>query len=82
LSVLFVLVVLAHHRRRVVHINVTEHPTGHWTAQQIVDAPSRNGSTCYRASRMTFGEGLDTTMARLRPSGRRPRVDGRGRRRH
>jgi hypothetical protein len=29
LRVLFVLVVLAHHRRRVVHFNVTEHPTAH-----------------------------------------------------
>jgi putative transposase len=38
LRVLFVLVVLAHHRRRVVHFNVTEHPTACWTAQQIVDA--------------------------------------------
>src|SRR5438445_743864 len=38
LRVLFVLVVLAHHRRRVVHFNVTEHPTAHWTSQQIVDA--------------------------------------------
>jgi hypothetical protein len=38
LRVLFVLIVLAHHRRRVVHFNVTEHPTAHWTAQQIVDA--------------------------------------------
>jgi putative transposase len=38
LRVLFVLVVLAHHRRRVVHFNITEHPTAHWTAQQIVDA--------------------------------------------
>ena len=37
-AVLFVLVVLVHHRRRVVHFNVTEHPTAHWTAQQIVDA--------------------------------------------
>jgi transposase InsO family protein len=36
--VLFVLVVLVHHRRRVIHFNVTEHPTAHWTAQQIVDA--------------------------------------------
>jgi len=34
----FVFVVLAHHRRRVVHFNVTEHPTAAWTAQQIVEA--------------------------------------------
>src|SRR5256886_6936974 len=38
LRVLFILVVLAHHRRRVLHFNVTEHPTAAWTAQQIVDA--------------------------------------------
>jgi transposase InsO family protein len=38
LRVLFVLVMLCHHRRRVVHFNVTEHPTAHWTAQQLVDA--------------------------------------------
>jgi hypothetical protein len=36
--VLFVLVVLAHHRRRVVHFNVTEHPTAAWISQQLVDA--------------------------------------------
>jgi len=38
LRVLFVFVVLDHHRRRVVHFNVTEHPTAAWTAQQLVDA--------------------------------------------
>ncbi len=38
LRVLFVFVVLAHHRRRVVNFNVTEHPSAAWTAQQIVDA--------------------------------------------
>jgi putative transposase len=32
LRVLFVLVVLCHHRRQVVHFNVTEHPTAVWTA--------------------------------------------------
>jgi putative transposase len=37
LRVLFVLVVLAHHRRRVLHFNLTAHPTAAWTAQQIVD---------------------------------------------
>jgi hypothetical protein len=40
LRVLFARVVLAHHRRRVLHFNVTEHPTAAWTAQQLVDALS------------------------------------------
>ena len=35
---LFVLVILSHSRRRVVHFNVTAHPTANWTAQQIVEA--------------------------------------------
>jgi putative transposase len=47
LRVLFVLVVLAHHRRRVLHFNVTEHPTAHWTAQQIVDAFPNDGAPLY-----------------------------------
>jgi putative transposase len=38
LRVLFVLVVPHHHRRRVVHFNVTEHPTAASTTQQLVDA--------------------------------------------
>src|SRR5271166_4498347 len=33
--VLFVFVVLAHERRRVVHFGVTEHPTQEWTMQQM-----------------------------------------------
>jgi len=37
-EVLFVLVALRHHRRKVVHFNVTENPTAEWTAQQIVNA--------------------------------------------
>ena len=36
--VLFVLVLLTHHRRRIVHLAVTEHPTAAWTAQQIIEA--------------------------------------------
>src|SRR3989442_15567098 len=47
LRVLFVLVVLVHHRRRVVHFNVTEHPTAHWTAQQIVDAFPADSAPSY-----------------------------------
>jgi len=47
LRVLFVLVVLAHQRRRVLHFNVTEHPTAAWTAQQIVDAFPDDSSPSY-----------------------------------
>ena len=35
---LFVFVVLAHHRRRIVHFNVTEHPTAGCTGQQMLEA--------------------------------------------
>jgi putative transposase len=49
--VLFVLVILSHDRRRVVHVNVTDHPTAAWTRQQIREAfpwdqaPRVRGST-------------------------------------
>ena len=36
--ILYVFIVLSHDRRQVVHFNVTEHPTGQWTAQQLVEA--------------------------------------------
>jgi hypothetical protein len=35
---LFVLVLLAHHRRRIVHVAITDHPTAAWTAQQVIEA--------------------------------------------
>jgi len=38
MKVLFVFIVLEHDRRKLLHFNVTEHPTGDWTAQQIVEA--------------------------------------------
>ena len=37
-QVLYVFLVLAHDRRRVVHFNVTAHPTAQWTAQQLREA--------------------------------------------
>src|SRR5215831_16602715 len=37
-EILFVFIVLAHDRRRVVHFNVTAHPTADWTAQQMLEA--------------------------------------------
>ena len=45
--VLFVLIVLAHHRRRVLHFNVTECPTAEWTAQQIVEAFPDDTASAY-----------------------------------
>ena len=36
--VLFVLVILSNNRRRILHFNVTDHPTAAWTAQQLVEA--------------------------------------------
>jgi len=35
---LFVLVMLAHHRRRILHVAVTAQPTAAWTAQQLREA--------------------------------------------
>jgi hypothetical protein len=56
--VLFVFVLLAHHRRRVVHFNVTEHPTARWTAQQIVDAFPNDSAPSYllRDRDQVYGE--------------------------
>ena len=58
LRVLFVFVVLAHHRRRVVHFNVTEHPTAAWTTQQIVDAFPDDSTPSYllRDRDQVYGE--------------------------
>ena len=37
-EILYVLIVLSHDRRRVLHFAITGHPTSAWTAQQIVEA--------------------------------------------
>jgi transposase InsO family protein len=37
-QILYVLLVLAHDRRRVLHFNVTSNPTAAWTAKQVVEA--------------------------------------------
>ena len=38
-QVLYVFLVLAHDRRRILHFNVTAHPTAEWTGQQLREAP-------------------------------------------
>jgi len=37
-QVLYVFLVLAHERRRILHFHVTAHPTAEWTAQQLRNA--------------------------------------------
>ena len=37
-QVLYVFLVLAHDRRRILHFNVTAHPTANWTGQQLREA--------------------------------------------
>jgi hypothetical protein len=65
-GVLFGLIVLAHHRRRVVHFNVTAHPTAGWTARHLIEAfPGRSLS-----GGSWFGTGTRSTGS---DSGRRSR---------
>jgi putative transposase len=47
MKVLSVFIVLEHDRRKVLHFNVTEHPTGAWTAQQIVQAFAERDAARY-----------------------------------
>jgi len=37
-KILFVLIILRHSNREIVHFNVTENPTAQWTTQQVVEA--------------------------------------------
>jgi hypothetical protein len=47
---LFVLVILAHDRRRIIYADATAHPTAGWIAQQLRNAlPEKPGSTVSRA---------------------------------
>jgi putative transposase len=63
---LFVLVILAHDRRRVVHVAVTDHPTAAWTAQQLRNAFPDNACPAYllRDRDSAFAE-VATTIAAM-----------------
>jgi hypothetical protein len=66
--VLFVFIVLAHDRRRIVHFNVTEHPTAQWTGQQIVEAFPFDTAPSYliRDGDGIYGERVSRRIGSLR----------------
>ena len=37
-SLLYVFVILSHDRRKIIHFNITKHPTDSWAAQQLIEA--------------------------------------------
>ncbi len=45
--VLFVLVILSHDRRRILHFNATEHPTAAWTARQLLEVGGMDDAPRY-----------------------------------
>ena len=73
---LYVLVVLTHERRKVVHFNITEAPTAEWTAQQVINAfpydtaPKyllRDRDSIYGAAFSQRVEGMGITQKRIAP---------------
>jgi putative transposase len=66
-QLLFVFVVLSLIRRRVLHINVTAHPTAAWTAQQVVEALPWATTAGYvvRDRDGIYGEGFRRRVAAL-----------------
>ncbi len=57
-QVLYVFLVLAHNRRRILHFGVTGHPTAEWTEQQIREAFPWDTTSRYllRGRDRTFGQ--------------------------
>jgi len=72
---LFVLVILAHDRRQIIHVAVTAHPTAAWTAQQLRNAFPENEAPQYLlhdrdsvfAQVATTLEGMDIQEVRTAP---------------
>jgi hypothetical protein len=63
---LFVLVILGHDRRRIVHVGVTEHPTAAWTAQQLRNALPEDQAPRYLLhDRDTVFADVATTIAAM-----------------
>ena len=64
---LYVLVVMEHASRRIIHLNVTSHPTAAWTLQQLREAvPSDHGYRFILHDRdAIFSTQLDASVAHL-----------------
>ena len=65
--VLYVLVVMEHASRRIIHLNATAHPTAAWTLQQLREAiPSDHGYRFILHDRdAIFSGGFDASVAHL-----------------
>jgi putative transposase len=65
--VLYVLVVIEHHSRRLIHVNVTAHPSAQWTLQQLREAVGYEKQYAYLLhDRDTiFSAELDESIRRL-----------------
>jgi transposase InsO family protein len=66
--VLFVLVILSHDRRRILHFNATEHPTAAWTARQLLEACGTNDAPLFlvRDRDAIYGETFRRQVATLK----------------
>jgi transposase InsO family protein len=66
-GVLYAFFVLSLERRRVLHVNVTEHPTAEWAAQQIVEAvgPDEGLARLIRDRDKIFGAAFDRRVDNL-----------------
>jgi hypothetical protein len=75
-KVLFVFILLAHERRRLVHFTITAHPTAPWTSHQIVEAfpwesapryLRRDRDSIYRAAFHSRGKNLGIAEVKIAP---------------
>ena len=73
--VLSVFVVLSHARRRILHINVTDHPTAAWTARQILEAFPEELPRLLLHDRDGLGRALDVLVEREKKVAPRERDD-------
>ena len=67
-KVLFVLVILSHDRRRILHFNVTEHPTAIWTARPLLHSCGIDDQPRYliRDRDAIYGEAFQRQVRALR----------------